>query len=272
MKYKLPLSLFIISLGTAAQDYQSISGISYSKTDFGLKNSNVYSLSSIYYFDPKTALGPVDQFSYINKISNVSGSYSQIENLYNDKDSKVIGIGGEFFVDRFVIGGSYNKFDTPFVDDDTSLVSLGYLVNEDLLIKVTAFNPEEGDTQYSYLAKYNHQINKTDYLGLALTSDEDFDNSSITATYFTQLTGGKYFKSEMSYSDNENYGDNWRVKGQYYFNDYTSAYLQQQKGNYQELGIKHFIDENIALSAGYQRNTKNSDDIETYTLSISLQM
>ena len=94
-------SMLLSTAATAADSYQSISHLGYMDTD----GNDTVSVDSTYYFAPKKTMGPYDQFEYINKTTNVFGSYS------DDDFGDVTNIGGEYFVQDFVIGAGYSNYD-----------------------------------------------------------------------------------------------------------------------------------------------------------------
>lgn len=138
MKFHLLIPCVVLSLGAGAQDYQSITNASVTNIDHGSDDVRYYSLNSKYYFDKKSILGPVDQFSYINTISNFSASYTQWDNLLNEDNSHLKSISGEVFINRFMFSASSSQADTYGLDNDNTSVSVGYLLNDDLLVSSTA--------------------------------------------------------------------------------------------------------------------------------------
>jgi len=270
MKYKLLITALLVSVSATAQEYQSISSLEASNTDFGSVDLNRYYLNSTYYFDKKSSIGPVDQFSYINTTNNLSASYSQSETFSVD-DNKYTSFNGEVYINKLLIGGRYSDFNAADFSSNSYSMSLGYLFNENFLLSSTVHKTEEIAATYTFLAKYNHQINQTDYFGLSATTDDEVDSKGISATYFTALADNKYLKVTAEYNDDELNGDHWRAKGEYYLNDYTSAFLQYQKNDYQEIGAKHFFNDHIALSASYLSHD-NDNDIEVFNLTLHLQL
>ena len=110
----------------AADTYQSISHVGYMDID----GNDTMSVDSTYYFSPKATLGPYDQFEYINKQTNVYGAY-----IDND-DSDVTSVGGEYFVQDFVLGAQYNNYDSDFGSStDVIELSAGYFFNPNPCIK-----------------------------------------------------------------------------------------------------------------------------------------
>ena len=75
---KLLSRAILISLATCtthlavANDYQSFTSINYNSTSTGAVDNDSYGIGSTYYFDKKSSLGPLNEFDYINTVSNVS--------------------------------------------------------------------------------------------------------------------------------------------------------------------------------------------------------
>jgi len=270
MKHKILVTALLFSVSATAQEYQSISSFGGSNTKFNTEDLNRYYLTSKYYFNKKSTIGPLDQFSYINTMGNISAAYLQSENLLSD-DSQFTSVSAEVFIDQFVIGGSFGHVDAPDFAINNYSAFLGYLFSDNLLFSTSVHKTEGVDETFTFLAKYNHQINKTDYIGFSATTDDEIDNKSISATYFRSLNENQYLKVAVEYNDHEFGGDYWHAKGEYYFNDYTSAFLQYQNNDIQTFGAKHFFNNYLALSASYTY-TDNSDDLEIINIKLHVQL
>lgn len=270
MKFNLFIPCILLSVGVNAQEYQSITNASVTNIDYGSEDVRYYSLNTKYYLTNKGTLGPVEQFSYINRVSNFSAGYTQWDSLLNKDNNHLKSISGEVFINRLMFSASRTEVDTFGLDNDNTSVSVGYLFNDDLLVSSTASKLDGQNTHVSFSAKYNHQINSTDFFGITANIDEDFENENISATYFSHLANGKYIKLTADYSVQEHAENNWHVKGQYFFTDFTSVFLSQKKGNTREVGIKHFFNDHIGLSASYL-NSKNSDS-DSINLTMTLQL
>ncbi|MFX3768149.1 putative porin, partial [Streptococcus suis] len=95
-------------------------------------------------------LGPYDQFEYINKQTNVYGSY------IDDENSDVATIGGEYFVENFVLGAKYSNHDSDFGSSTDEInVSAGYFFNPNLLLKATFIDVEDADNVFMFDLAYN---------------------------------------------------------------------------------------------------------------------
>jgi hypothetical protein len=283
MKLLTTTTLLLISGLVTAEEYQSITNSSYSNFDSGFISSESFRLNSRYYFDKKLTLGPLDQFDYINKTSNVYGSYdnnsykySRNYNLnYPNGKSERLSMGGEAFVDNLVIGGSYN-----YSEGENSIgykgnsksgsLTLGYLFNDNFIVKAVASHREGQETSYQFFSSYNHQINATDYLGMSISTDEEFDNTSVSSKYFTKLGADNYLALRLSYADG--FGDAlWSLGSSYYFDQKTSVSVDYNSDDDYFLGVNYFINENVALNALYNSN-KDSSELDGYSLGVTVQL
>lgn len=279
MKLLTTTTLLLISGLVTADEYQSITNSSYSSPT----SSESFRLNSRYYFDKKSTLGPLDQFDYINKTSNIYASYDHYSykharrfNLnYPNGKSESLSMGGEAFVNNFVIGGSYN-----YSEGENSIgyqansklgsLTLGYLLNDNLIVKAVASHREGQDTSYQFLSSYSLQINDTDYLGVSISTDEELDNTSVSSKYFTKLGANNYLAVRLSFLDSY-YDDLWTVGGSYYFNRKTSVSVDYSNNDDYYLGVNYFLNKNVALNINYNSNTDFSD-LDGYSLGITVQL
>lgn len=256
MKNKLILPLLLIVPIASANEYQTFINLDYTNVDTPLIDLDSYSISAIHFFEPKESLGPLGEFEYINTTNNIFSNYRNIDNF----DSS--GLGGELFLGNVLVAASFNQTD----DFNVSNLSLGYLVNDDFLVKARSINPEQGETVYFYSAQYAHQLGNNNYIGFTYETDENFDNHLLSGTYFTSLGGGKYFKANLNYSHSK-YDDYWSVDSSYYFNDMTSVSLQLNEDNDYGVNVEHFLSKRYAVKLGYF----NGDDVDSYQIGFTAQ-
>ena len=240
--------LLLSSAAHAADSYQSISNLGYKDSD----NNDTISVDSTYYFSPKSTLGPYDQFEYINKQSNVFGGYA------DDDFGDVTAIGGEYFVEDFVVGASYQNADYNSNNESYTL-SAGYFFNPDLLAKVRFVDQKDGDNVTYFSLAYNHMLNDTDYVGITVESDDDFDSRLVAAKYFIDLQQGNYLTVEGTFESIDEADDQWNVETNYYFSKATSVFAAYDKEDNYSFGAQHFINKNIGLKVGYGNNADDSD-------------
>ena len=238
-------SILLSSTAAAADSYNSISNLSYKDSD----NNDTVAVDSIYYLSPKKTLGPYDQFEYINKQTNVYGSYA------DDDFGDVTNIGGEYFINE------YETLD-PDSGSNGELYKLtgGYFFNPDLLAKVTLVENKDGDDFALFDLAYNHMLNSTDYVGVTLTSDDDFDYRAVAAKYFIDLQQGNFLTFEGKYESIEDAENQWVAETNYYFSKATSVFANYNKQDTYSFGAQHFINKNIGLKVGYENNADDSDN------------
>ncbi len=254
MKFRYFLLLLTAST-VSANEYQTFTSFNYTNTDDSL---DVYSLDVQHYFDAKSDLGPLGQFEYINTTSSLFGSY------YDSDYTETTELGGEYFSDNFLIGARFSRS----YDMNASSISLGYLVNDDFLIKAQAINPINGDTFFNYSAKYSHQLDGVDYLGFSVSTDEDFNTQSYSSTYFKQLDNQSFFKGNIFYFDGERVSF-WSANVSYYFNKITSVLMSFDENEDYGLGVNHFFNENYSIRGNYSHNRSISGDYYIYSVSFS---
>jgi hypothetical protein len=242
-------SILISGTAAAADSYQSVSNLTYKDSD----NNNTVAIDSIYYLSPRATLGPYDQFSYINKQSNVYGGYA------DDDFSDLTSIGGEYFINQFVIGAQYNNYDSGNHNETYSL-SGGYFFNPNTLAKVRLVENKDGDDFALFDLAYNHMLNSTDYVGVTLTSDDDFDYRAVAAKYFIDLQQGNFLTLEGKYESIDNAENQWVAETNYYFSKATSVFANYNKQDTYSFGAQHFINKNIGLKVGYENNADDSDN------------
>lgn len=265
VKLKLITAAVVLStsMSVSANEYQWFSELSYSNIDAGGGSVDALTLEGQYFFDNKKALGPYNEFEYINKVSNIDASYSNI----GLGDYYVTQASGEFFANNFLFGLGLS--DDKFGNNPTDF-TLGYLFSDDFLVRVDAVNPEDGDTVYNISAAYNHQINATDYLGFTLATDDNTDVVTLSSKYFAHLNGDNYFSASFSYVDTD-FDNTWSLGSSYYFNKATSVFATLAEDNLYEIGARHFFNENVALYGSFGSQDESGIDTETYTVGLSAQ-
>jgi len=258
MKLLTLSALFIVSTSALAANYQSFNSINYLKVNTDTANSTSYGASSIFFLNKKTSLGPLNEFEYINKTSNVFASFADSDN------ANAYQLGGDFFVNKWLVGGSYNYLDTDNNNDDLYTLKLGYLISDNFLVKAQATR-NHGDTFYNFSAAYNVQLGGKDYIGFTYNTDENFDTQTISSKYFTALGQNNYLSAGLSYTRNDNSSNNLMASVGYYFNPNTSISAGYDNNDNYTISGKHFFNKNYALSVGYNSNA-SANDIDDYDL------
>ncbi len=297
------LAAILLSNTVLAESYQSFSALNYShnKSSFNRTNANnenksdSISLYSQYFFDERQALGPLSEFDYINKASNLyaslSNSDSESSASYNDQNysaddnNQNVSIGGQWITHNVIVGASYShhRYDVTTNDysfdmsDNYYSASLGYFLSDDLVIRADYFDGGGGDDYFSYSASYNWQLAGTDYIGFSYNVDEDFDIHQLSSRYFVSLTEDSYLVLGGNYifdnSDNWHADDTWSINSSYYFNTKTSVSVYYGKDDYYGVSANYFINSNYAVNLGYNSiaNDKNEADSDGYHLGFTAQ-
>jgi hypothetical protein len=271
LKYVLPI-LTVAAAHVSAEEYQLFTNLHFShiQADVTLaaddllfphhSRENLWQLNGQYYFDKKQTLGALDQFEYINKVSNVSMGYAHAagENFG--------AIGGEYFAANNLVLSAHFSGNADF---HTTSVGVGYLISKDFIVRVLAEKPEEGDTSYLFSASYNLQLQGYDYIGFTTSVDDEFDYVTLSSKYFAGLENGRFIALGMSVADN-NGSTAWNAGVDYYFSKMTSAGLSYGKDDNYSLNAKHYFNQSWALEAGFSSNADDSS-IKVYSLGLSGQ-
>lgn len=268
LKYALPLIAVTTSAAVSAQDYQTFTNLSGEHRRYGGASDNLWQVNAKHFLDQKQTLGPLDQFEFINKVTNVEASYVRAY------DTNYVSVAGEYFTENnFVLSASYS--DSEF-SDATSL-GIGYLISDDFIVRALATKLDAGDrsyqndddTFYRFSASYNLQLQGKDYVGFDVSTDDKLDNYGISSTYFASLGGDRFVTLGVGLSDSPN-SNNWDINGGYYFSKMTSVGISYDKSDNYSLDAKHYFTQNWALVAGFSSNTEASD-LERYTLGVTGQ-
>ncbi|WP_445360824.1 putative porin [Microbulbifer sp. EKSA005] len=266
MRFKLAaLPLMLVAATAGAEEYNSFTKAVYSDTEFGESDSDTFNIGTTYYFGGKETLGPLKEFEYINKVSNISAGFSH----YNrgSIDSDIFSVGGEYFASNGLVLGA-NLYDIG--DENIDELSIGYLFTPNFLVSLQHFD-NDSDNELSLNARYNHQLNSTDYVGFNLFVDEEADTRSLSSKYFAHLGGEQYLTTELSYTSYDSGDDFWTLGTEFFFTQRTSVEFEFDEQETYKLGMNHFFNRNIAVEAAY---ISNSDDLDfdTYQLGLTVQL
>ncbi|WP_444923839.1 putative porin [Microbulbifer sp. DLAB2-AF] len=246
MRFKLAaLPLMLLAATAAAEEYNSISTLGYSNLDFDGADGNQFGAETTYYFGGKEALGPLKEFEYINKVSNVSAAFLHYDVESEDLDS--VAIAGEYFANNGLVFG----VSVAHVDDvDSDTLSLGYLFTPNFLVKL---HHEENDSKdETYIeARYNYQLSGTDYIGFDFVTDEEFDGRIFSSKYFASFGNDQYLSAELVYANLDEADDYWQIGGDYYFTSNTSFGVKFDENDDYKVAFSHFFSRNIAVEAAY---------------------
>lgn len=299
------ITLLLLTNTALAESYQSFSALTYSQSKITTNEpvldshskwqSDNITLFSQYYFDEQLALGPLNEFNYINTSSNV---YAAISNSNTDSFSSrsdgdfnwensnnTVDVGGQWISHNFILGVGYSYTDyentvaTYNYDNSDSYYSaeLGYLISDDFVISAYYNDGGDGDDFFAYSASYALQLAGTDYIGFTYDVDEDFDIHQLSARYFFGIAEQSYMVLGGDYTidnrDNLIDDDDWSVNASYYYDQRTSVSAFYGEGDYYGLGASYFINHNYSVQAGYNSVADDVDSFELdgYYLSVSAQ-
>jgi len=245
----------------AANEYQNIFNFEYINIETVNQDYDIYGSNITHFFSAKESIGPFAEFDYINKQSNIFGNYADMPG------ADPLGFGGEYISDSVLIGASYTKF-----DDRAYLgtVKLGYFVNEDFLVQIISNKTRDADSVYQFAARYNHQLENNDYLGFSFRTDENFDNSYYSATYFSQIGEDQFLKSTFTLYDFVG-NDGWNIDADYYFSQASSVSFSYDDDETFGIGGQHFFNENYAVYAKYSDNDEGFVT-DTYQIGFRAQL
>lgn len=285
---KLLLASLILSVSpwVSADEYQSITKLAVTHQSFDFEDATTTSLESKYYFDARSVLGPYNEFSFINTHSYVSARVSNSD--YYDGYSGVTdyGVGGEFFLNNFVIGADASRSNNEheFLGDfdyNSYSASFGYLFSNDLTARIRYHdtNIDGNDGFFTADAQYNLTLNNTDYIGFTVNTDEDFDNYGVGTKYFSDLGEERYLTAQLDISSGVI--DEWTLSSNFYFSKTTSifgSYHSSDAGNDRAaytFGGEHFFNKHWALLGSYTRVNDDYDigqyDENVYKLAVTAQ-
>ena len=260
LKYVLPVIALAASAAVSAEEYQLFTGLTADHARANGDSETNWNLDATYFFDKKVTLGPLDQFEYINKVSNVSAGYSRIF------DTNIWGVAGEYFAENgLVITAAHGRASGNYVNQ----IGLGFLVSDNVIIRANAIKPEDTSTTYLFSASYNHQLQGNDYVGFTAYTDDEFDSYGISSKYFASLNEGRYIAVGIALADNDG-SSSWATEADYYFNQTTSVGLTYDKADSYSLNAKHFFNTNWALEARFASNADDST-LKTYSLGVTGQ-
>ncbi|WP_445362852.1 putative porin [Microbulbifer sp. ANSA003] len=259
MRFKLAaLPLMLLAATAGAEEYNSITTLDYSNLDFDGADGNQFSAETTYYFSGKEALGPLKEFEYINKASNISAAYTHYDISSEDLDG--IAIAGEYFTSfGLVLGASLTETD----DEAVNTASIGYLFTPNFLVELSHTDFDGTDETFVEL-RYNHQLSGSDYIGFDFIAGDDA--GVFSTKYFANLGGDQYVTAEFAYADYDDGGDYWQLGADYFFSQNTSFGAKIDENEDVKVGFSHFFSRNVAVEAGYSTMFADGLNIRSFGL------
>jgi len=305
------IALFVSNV-VLAESYQSFSTLSYSHNNYKLTSdlgdyssqgeSDSINLFSQYFFDEREALGPLNEFSYINTSSNIytsirnsNSEYTSARSLWDtdsDSSSNSVYIGGQWIYNGFIVGGSYGydkrklesfssydgeNRDYSFDDGDSDIsIMLGYLFTDNFLMSLGCNEGNRDNEHCGIGTQYNWQLSGVDYIGFKYNVNGGFEDHYLSSQYFLSVGEQSYVKLGVDYNyfnyehfDNEDY---WSVNASYYYNASTSISAFYGENDFYGVSASYFINNNYSIEAGYSSaNLERSDESEGYFFNLSAQ-
>ncbi|WP_444920524.1 putative porin [Microbulbifer sp. CnH-101-G] len=272
--------LMVLATGVTAEEYKSITTLSYSDKEYSYHDhyyspmgwpysptsgysveENKYKTSSVgttYFFGGKETLGPLKEFEYINKISNISAQFSrhEIRDDYwrDDHHQNSLSTKGEYFLENGVVlsAGIEDKKYANIYDQ-----SIGYFFTPNVLVKLNYSNTDfkyfDEEEEFSLTAQYSHQLSDAGYIGFTMNVGEEADDHTLSSKYFVDFGNDKYLSVEASYyhGNGRVWGDASELSAEFYFNKETSVNIAYDENHRYKLGFSHFFNRNIAFDVVY---------------------
>lgn len=257
LKYLLPVIALTAAAAVTAEEYQVFTGLNVDHTRFSGSNETNWQLNGQYFFDKKQTLGPLDQFEYINRVTNVKASANR---AFGENG---LSVGGEYFIDnKFMVSAGIERLD----GDNNLSAGIGYLISDNFIVKAEIDKQENVSASYVFSASYNHQLADNDYIGFSAQTDEEFDVYGVSSKYFAALADGRYVAAGVSivHADSSTY---WEVDADYYFSKMTSVGVSYNKVDTYKVAAKHYFDQNWALQFAYSGNTEFSS-LKMYSVGV----
>ncbi|WP_444938053.1 putative porin [Microbulbifer sp. JMSA002] len=272
--------LMVLATGVTAEEYKSITTLSYSDLEYSFHDhynspmgwpyfptsgynakevkNKTSTVGTTYYFGGKETLGPLKEFEYINKVSNISAQFSRYEirndYLRNDHHQNSISTKGEYFVENGVVLSATIE-DQKYANIYDQ--SIGYFLTPNVLVKLNYSNTDfkyfDEEEEFSLTAQYSHQLSDTGYLGFTMNVAEETDDHILSSKYFVDFGNDKYLSVEASYyhGNGRIWGDASELSAEFYFNKETSVNIAYDENHRYKLGFSHFFNQNIAVDVAY---------------------
>ncbi|WP_421134095.1 putative porin [Alteromonas sp. A079] len=227
--------------------------------------NNLWSVNGTYFLDPRTSLGPLNEFDYIIQQSSVSAG------LLGDGGNRQYVIGGEYIANDWVVFG-----DAVYMSDsDTEIltVGFGYFLTKDIKLSISNTSndgisglADSDESFFKFTADYVLQLGDKDYVGFTYNTDEDLNVQQLRTKYFGSLSNGRYvvLNADLSIFDDDVFSDDTlSLGGAYYFNQFTSVGAGINViGDTDSYSIfaKHFFNTRSSLQVSYSSSERTNVD------------
>lgn len=266
MKFKFAaLPLMVLAATASAESYNSITNAAYTNVESQNSDVDIFGVGSTYYFAPLETTGPLKEFEYIIKTTNLYGNYQYAD--FDGGDADALTLGGEYFAaNGFMVGAEVTESDNA----DSNTLSAGYLFTPDFLLSVERVDPDFGDAENYVNARYNHRLGGTDYIGFNFNTDDDFDSQTLSSKLFKDLGGETWLAVDASFTNNDDFDNDWTVGAEYYFSKETSVGAGYEDDETFDLNVSHFFNRNVAGRLTYATNSDT--DVDQFLLGLTVQL
>lgn len=229
----LAVAVALAAPGVAlAQDYQFEGGLSYISIDpdFGSSDSAL-GIDLAWYLEPvRTGNLPLAAAAFYTRANNVYASYV----TFDDLDLNVLGLGGEFYVDRLYLAAEYMRFSNGGSSDDFG-VAIGYVPVDGLRVAARYVFADVGGDAYGVDLKYVTQLAGDTAFGLDASAeflDDDFDSKSYSLGADYYFNPSFSLGARMVYSDDDFGSDTaWGAGAKYFFTPTISGEIEYLSGD-----------------------------------------
>lgn len=211
-------------------------------------------LSALHFFADQNAGGTYDEFGFLNTDSSIGADFidGESENVYT--------LYGELFVNQLILSAAHSKNDIDSSDasSDLSQLAIGYLLNENTIVRLRHTKFDGNDSLNEIVIEHNYQLNDNDYIGISGSVDTDIDIINISSSYYAHIGNGRYFRAGVDYQKDcqEN---SIGVNARYYFAPNRSVGGSFSEDEY-SLSYQHYFSFNLSVGGTYIRDDNNNTD------------
>lgn len=264
---KVKLALLAMSVAGMANAANVNTIIDLNHIDSGDFDATTF--EALHYFDGRELRGPLDQFSFINSNSFISGFHR------NTNTTDTTNVSAQWYGDSgFFVGAGYAQsrldIDADFGGDDSRDIyngTLGYQANEVWSVSATFFDAENSNSLTVFDISYEHDLGQNDWVAFSYNTDDELDFHTLTTRYFNTLDNGGYLVLTADVTEVDEGSGDWNVGAEYYWNNYTSVFASVGDDDTYQVGAQHYFNDTWALTASYA----DSDLLPDSTWAVNLR-
>lgn len=275
------LPIAFSSQATETKSFQSFSSVNYSNSDYNYGDAFNVGIASQYFFDGRITKGPLNEFDYINTLSNISVDYQYtsaehsrkmslpynnqsvemfLVQFENEIESNNVNISADWFVGDFLLGGTYGYSDY----DGTWKTAL-----------LEGDAPDNWDEDYSKMSDSDSAYSLSlgylisDNFLVKSTYHQTAELFTFMASYDLTLNDTDYIG--FSYETDENF-DVHALSSKYFMLLANDSYLTVSaaytvdnmdddyfdEDNYWSVGSSYYFNQYTSISANYDENENYS--------------